>query len=268
MANNIDLLSKYIAIIPYHFKKIPSTELLQKPNLEKWSKKEIFGHLIDSAVYNLERFTKIRFAAQPFEIEPYSQADLVKANDYQNVETDQLLKLWATLNQQILSIWKSYSSKELALKIDISYLNKKVDLDWWINDYMEHMEHHFKQLFGSLEVLKTTNWQVSLAAAKAALLKEIPKRFITLLEYGSMSVEYYAPVEKDLQTPHRQDELYVVISGEGTFLNNGERHPFKTGDVLFVPAGMEHRFENFSKDFATWVIFYGPEGGERNNNSD
>jgi mannose-6-phosphate isomerase-like protein (cupin superfamily) len=86
--------------------------------------------------------------------------------------------------------------------------------------------------------------------------------FVKLMEHGSMSVEIYRPVETDRQTPHLQDELYVIISGEGDFLNNGERRTFGPGDVLFVPARVEHRFENFSADFATWVIFYGPVGGE------
>jgi len=86
--------------------------------------------------------------------------------------------------------------------------------------------------------------------------------FVKLMEHGSMSVEIYRPVETDRQTPHLQDELYVIISGNGDFLNNGERKAFGPGDVLFVPAGIEHRFENFSVDFASWVIFYGPAGGE------
>ncbi len=86
--------------------------------------------------------------------------------------------------------------------------------------------------------------------------------FVKLMEHGSMSVEIYRPVETDRQTPHLQDELYVIISGQGVFSNNGERRTFGPGDVLFVPAGIEHRFENFSADFATWVIFYGPAGGE------
>ena len=148
--NNIEHLSKYTAVIPYHFKNIPIAELLSKPNPAKWSKKEIFGHLIDSAVYNLERFTKIRFAPQPFEIVPYSQDDLVRANDYQNAETSQMINLWASLNRQILEIWKKYSAEELQLKITIPYMNQHADLQWWINDYMEHMEHHFRQIFGSL----------------------------------------------------------------------------------------------------------------------
>src|SRR5579872_2704188 len=86
--------------------------------------------------------------------------------------------------------------------------------------------------------------------------------FLKVMEHGTMSVEIYRPVKTDLQTPHTQDELYVVISGSGEFLNNGIRTPFQPGDVLFAPAGVAHRFENFTEGFATWVIFYGPVGGE------
>jgi mannose-6-phosphate isomerase-like protein (cupin superfamily) len=88
-------------------------------------------------------------------------------------------------------------------------------------------------------------------------------RFHYGLRHGSMKVGLYAPRGEDSQSPHQQDELYIVISGNGDFMKNGERVPFKAGDVLFVEAGIEHRFENFSSDFATWVIFWGPNGGEQ-----
>ena len=83
-----------------------------------------------------------------------------------------------------------------------------------------------------------------------------------LFEHGSLEVEIYAPRGHDPQQPHSRDELYVVISGRGFFRNGDERHAFGPGDLLFVPAGVEHRFEEFGDDFATWVVFYGPEGGE------
>ena len=86
--------------------------------------------------------------------------------------------------------------------------------------------------------------------------------FAELFAHGSLSVEVYRPRGRDLQTPHTRDELYVVISGHGEFVDGGRRQSFEPGQVLFVPAGREHRFENFSDDFATWVFFYGPEGGE------
>ncbi len=98
-------------------------------------------------------------------------------------------------------------------------------------------------------------------------LQKIPtsegKLFATVLEHGSLVVEMYKPYKVDLQTPHTRDEIYVVISGSGTFINGEVRHPFGIGDVLFVPAGIEHRFIEFTDDFMTWVMFYGPEGGEK-----
>lgn len=86
--------------------------------------------------------------------------------------------------------------------------------------------------------------------------------FILMMKHGTMTMEYFSPKKIDTQSPHKQDELYVIIKGHATFLRDDERTDCKTNDVLFVPAGMIHRFENFSDDFATWVIFYGPEGGE------
>lgn len=88
------------------------------------------------------------------------------------------------------------------------------------------------------------------------------REFTELFRHGSLTVEIYKPDRIDRQTPHSRDEVYVVIAGTGTFVSGDERAPFAPGDVLFVPAGVEHRFEDFSADFATWVFFYGPEGGE------
>jgi mannose-6-phosphate isomerase-like protein (cupin superfamily) len=105
--------------------------------------------------------------------------------------------------------------------------------------------------------------QVTLAEALRRLPDPQGKRFAVVLEHGTLSVEIYAPRETDLQTPHTRDELYVVMSGSGQFVNGEGRHRFGPGDVLFVPAGVPHRFEDFSDDLAVWVIFYGPEGGEK-----
>ncbi len=94
-------------------------------------------------------------------------------------------------------------------------------------------------------------------------LSEFNVPFKTLFEHGTLSVEAYKPEKVDLQQPHSRDEVYIIISGSGEFLNNGERTTFTPGDFLFVPTGIEHRFKNFTDDFSTWVIFYGPEGGEK-----
>ena len=99
-------------------------------------------------------------------------------------------------------------------------------------------------------------------AAALAALEEADTPFRELFTHGTLSVEIYKPVVVDHQVPHSRDELYVVISGKGTFLCGDMRRPFGPGDLLVVPARVPHRFENFSDDFCTWVVFYGPEGGE------
>lgn len=84
----------------------------------------------------------------------------------------------------------------------------------------------------------------------------------TAFRRGTLDVELYAPRGEDPQSPHDRDELYVVVRGRGQFVCGRTRGPFGPGDLLFVPANVEHRFEDFSDDLAVWVIFYGPKGGE------
>jgi len=88
-----------------------------------------------------------------------------------------------------------------------------------------------------------------------------------LLEHGTMELGFYKPDGRDPQQPHTRDEIYVVQSGTGYFVCGDERKPFEPGEALFVPAGAVHRFEDFSENFAAWVIFYGPDGGERQTTS-
>jgi mannose-6-phosphate isomerase-like protein (cupin superfamily) len=104
--------------------------------------------------------------------------------------------------------------------------------------------------------------KISIAEATRKL-EDSKNVFTELFKHGSLVVEIYKPEKVDNQKPHDRDEIYVVASGSGVFYNGGNRCEFKTGDFLFVPAGVEHRFENFTNDFSTWVFFYGPIGGEK-----
>jgi mannose-6-phosphate isomerase-like protein (cupin superfamily) len=88
------------------------------------------------------------------------------------------------------------------------------------------------------------------------------KAYGIVLEHGTLELGYYKPEGVDTQNPHDRDEVYVIKSGSGYFIVENERQPFEAGDALFVPAFVSHRFEDFTEDFATWVIFFGPTGGE------
>ena len=100
------------------------------------------------------------------------------------------------------------------------------------------------------------------SAAVSAARERGDRPLAVRLERGSMLLELYAPRGVDPQQPHDKDELYFVASGSGTFVCDGERFAFAPGDALFVAAGVEHRFEDFTDDFETWVVCYGPDGGE------
>lgn len=89
------------------------------------------------------------------------------------------------------------------------------------------------------------------------------ERFALAFRHGTMSVEFYAPRGDDPQTPHDQDEVYIIHSGSGEFVEGGKRTPCRAGDALFVAAGVQHRFEHFTANFSTWVVFWGPKGGEK-----
>jgi len=86
---------------------------------------------------------------------------------------------------------------------------------------------------------------------------------VPIFSHGSLAVELYSPVGHDPQKPHTRDEVYFVTRGKGFFFDGEQRHAFEAGSFIFVPAGQVHRFEDFSSDLVVWVVFYGPEGGER-----
>ncbi|TSE09258.1 DinB family protein [Aquimarina algiphila] len=109
----------------------------------KWSKKEILGHLIDSAIHNLQRFTEVQFEPKPYIVRKYNQNDLVKVNRYQECTIENIVELWGTLNKQIIFVIKNLSTEELNYKIDIEKDDLKT-LDWLIVDYVEHIQHHSK----------------------------------------------------------------------------------------------------------------------------
>ncbi|ANU07298.1 cupin domain-containing protein [Paraurantiacibacter namhicola] len=106
-----------------------------------------------------------------------------------------------------------------------------------------------------------SDWLATLADFEGGLAAT-PEPFFAGLAHGTMTVELFRPEGEDTQQPHAQDELYIIRRGRSEFLRGGERVSVGEGDSLFVPAGMDHRFVDFSDDFDTWVVFWGPEGGE------
>ena len=105
---------------------------------------------------------------------------------------------------------------------------------------------------------------IRFADARARVPGPAGEHALQLLQRGSLDVRFAgAPrVPPTEVTPHAQDEVYVIVRGRGVLYHDGRRDRFEPGDLLFVAAGIEHRFEDFSDDLAVWVFFHGPTGGE------
>lgn len=111
----------------------------------KWSRKQIIGHLIDSAINNLQRFTEIGYQPQPYIYREYNQAELVTINDYQNADTIELLRLWILLNRQIMRVMQNQTQERLHLRVQFTD-GQISDLMFLMTDYPVHMEHHVAQI--------------------------------------------------------------------------------------------------------------------------
>lgn len=116
-----------------------------KPSEDKWSKKEIAGHLIDSALNNLKRFTEIQYFEKPYIVLGYNQDELVKANDYQHVDNRDLLDLLFSINKQILFLMKNQPEENLKYKILLPN-KQEADLGFLMEDYIAHFYHHLNQI--------------------------------------------------------------------------------------------------------------------------
>jgi mannose-6-phosphate isomerase-like protein (cupin superfamily) len=110
--------------------------------------------------------------------------------------------------------------------------------------------------------MKFAIWRSNNILHQLSLLHSDEERYVECGHHGSMTLGMYAPYKQDMQETHDQDELYFVLSGSGTFVNGNDIYSFKPGDAMFVAAGVNHRFENFTDDFSAWVVFWGKTGGE------
>ena len=117
----------------------------------KWSKKEILGHLCDSATNNHHRFIKIQLERQPFVVVPYNQNNWVLIQNYQAIPIFEIVCFWTTLNRHIVSIISEIPEDKLLYLCDIGN-NKSITLTELIQDYLRHMDHHLRQIFGTSDL--------------------------------------------------------------------------------------------------------------------
>lgn len=128
--------------IPPLLYRLDETMVSVKPAPTKWSKKEIIGHLIDSATNNHQRFIRGQFEDLPRIT--YNQDDWNTHSYHQGIKTSQLIAFWEIYNRQLLAIISNIPRDHLSRQVNTGQMT--YSLEFLINDYVEHLEHHLKQL--------------------------------------------------------------------------------------------------------------------------
>jgi len=249
-----------------NLQKISFSEFLYSIPDEKWTFRyapgkfsiaEVLSHVIDAERIFSDR--ALRFARNDkadlpgYDPDDYAAKSKANRRSKSSIETEYLtvrnatIELFRTFDAPTLKRMGKASGHEMSVRA-IPYI------------LVGHELHHIQfikeyYLKGFVAQPSEIPWRFSMVRAVNELEKQ-SSPFVQLMNEQEFTVEWYAPQGVDSQTPHLEDELYIIATGSGTFENGGQSVPFSAGDLLFVPAGQEHRFVDFSDDFATWVVFF------------
>jgi len=138
-----ELRDEVDAVLP-RLRRMAEAEVSRERGPGKWMKKEILGHLIDSAANNHQRFVRAP-AADPFVGPGYDQNAWVAANRYRERPWSELVELWAGLNRHLAHVIAGVPPEKLQTRCLIGD-NQPAPLEWWIRDYVRHLKHHLAQI--------------------------------------------------------------------------------------------------------------------------
>ncbi len=145
MKNAIDELAA--AIDDLLTRDLQAIDWNTKPDPNRWSRKEIMGHLIDSAQINLQRFVRCTYE-ENFKL-TYQQVEWVQVQQYQDADINEILELWRLLNFQIIRVWRNYPQDRLQATCDNSKHDVQLHtVEFLAQDYVEHMKGHLAVVIG------------------------------------------------------------------------------------------------------------------------
>ncbi|MBL7931666.1 MAG: DinB family protein [Bacteroidia bacterium] len=143
VGHSIKRLNDLTIRIPSLLSSISEKDFTYKASAEKWSKKEILGHLIDSATNNHQRFVRLQFEQEP--LISYNQNSWAQFSYHQTTPTDSLIKFWTTYNKYLIHIISEIPEKYYQNVCRLAN-GDRVTLEFLITDYVKHQEHHLKQI--------------------------------------------------------------------------------------------------------------------------
>ena len=145
VAESREQLQEQLHLLADYWHTCPDEELTERPGPGRWSRKEILGHLIDSAINNYRRFVLASLAPPPHRLRPYDQDAWVRVADYQHFPAADLLMLWTSQNRLILHLLRRLPARLLENQY-LTLNGNPTTLHWLISDYVLHLEHHVRQI--------------------------------------------------------------------------------------------------------------------------
>ena len=146
MKNTISELKQIVSVYAQKFSSTPEAAFSAKPLPNKWSKKEVLGHLIDSAQNNLRRFICGQYETAPPNI-VYDQDFWVKANRYGDADKEAVIQGWISINDQIAKVLEAMPASAYQRQCDTGKETQQLrTLEWLAADYVKHMKHHINQI--------------------------------------------------------------------------------------------------------------------------
>jgi hypothetical protein len=141
--NSIQRLQYLCEFLPPLLLEISENDFSYKPLENKWNKKEILGHLIDSATNNHQRFVRAQFESIP--TISYEQNNWNRYNFYNEIEARQLIEFWASYNKQLVVLLKLTPKENLQRHCNVGGQDN-FSIEFLFDDYVKHLEHHLKQI--------------------------------------------------------------------------------------------------------------------------
>ncbi len=145
ITENLAHLDAQLTLLTEHWNQFTEDDLVHLPAPGRWCKKEILGHLIDSAANNHRRFVLAQISPPPHQLQAYDQEEWVRVADYRHFSSAGLLTLWTSYNRLIISIIAHIPRPLLATEC-LSLNHNPTTLNWLVEDYVLHLEHHVRQI--------------------------------------------------------------------------------------------------------------------------
>lgn len=141
-AHSINRLEYLLKVVPELLNQFSETDFAFKNSANKWSKKEIVGHLIDSATNNHHRLVRAQYQDHP-DIS-YDQNKWNEFGHWQKIEKQHVILLWSAYNQYLLELIKQITIPVSARMVKLG--DEIVSIHFLIEDYIRHLQHHLKQV--------------------------------------------------------------------------------------------------------------------------